>query len=442
MKHVRLVVLALIMASISVMPVIGGGQQAEGEAGEERIEIRFHHHEARYSELLNDVVAEFEAQNPNIDIVPEMVPWVEAFSLLINQRETGNLPDIFIPGNTWVAPFAQQGMILDLTDRIEAWERNGAPISEDFYEGDGLFYNLDNKWYGLPYASDTRMLFYRTDYLEEAGLDVPTTHEEFVEVAKALTDPENGVWGYGLLGSPDGVTFQTIANWTIQRGGFLFKEGPNGELESNVNSPEFVEAIRWYTDLHLEHKVSPPGAPNYALADAESGFQSGALAMIITGPWFIPQLDENPNIEGKWAAAPLPAGPENDTTFLGGYPLVISTHSEHPDAAWKFMQYMVSRDALLPYSQATNIPPAYQSMAEGYAGSSDALQVQINSLQKAVPNSYPFEAPPILASMTDGEMPVQQEVQAILAGNKSVEEAMQDAHDTVNKMFADFRARQ
>jgi ABC-type glycerol-3-phosphate transport system substrate-binding protein len=429
MKQRQLSAFTLLIVIVTLVLAVSG------TTAQEAVTIRFQHHEAQYTEEINTAIAAFEAANPNITVESELVPWVEAFALQTNQAATGNLPDVFVVGNTWVAPYAQMGALADLTARIDSWETDSGPIADDFYPGDKLFYNLDGKWFGLPYMAETRLLFYRTDWLEAAALELPTTHEEFTAVAQALTNPDEGHWGFGLLGSPDGVTFQSFVTWAIQRGANLFKEDDSGNLVANINSPEYIEAIQWYTDLLLKEQIAPSGAAGYALSDVESGFQGGSLGMIITGPWFIPALQANTELEGKWNVAPLPAGPANDFTFLGGYPLVMASNSQHPEEAWLFMQFMTSKESILPYAIATNIPPAYQSMAGGYVREDPILQIFIDGLQKAVPNSYPFEAPAILASMTDGEMPLQYAIQAVLNGELTPEEAAIEADIKVNEML-------
>lgn len=423
-----------VLFSISILVIFATLLPANIDAQEE-VTIRFMHHEARYSQEINDAIEAFEEAYPNINVEPELVPWVDSYALLINQFETDSLPDVFITGNTWVSPMAEIGMLSDITERMTSWERDGVPILEDVYSGDALFYSLDGRWYGLPQVSYPRQMIIRTDWLEELGLEPPTNHEEFLEVARAMTDPEKGRWGFGLMGSPDGVTFQNFVNFAIQRGAYLFREDEDGNLVSNIDSPEYIEAIRWYTDLLLEEGIAPPGAAAYSSGDVESAFQGGAIGMHISSPHFVPALEENTALEGKWEVVPTPGGPVNDVLFLGGWPLVMSSTTEHPEETWEFMKFMVGREALLPYLDATGAPPAYKSLADEWAGDDTNRQLYVQGLERAQPNSYPFEAPSILASMTDGEMPLQFALQAVLNGEMTPEEAAADAHAKVNEML-------
>lgn len=426
MRSKLLLIVSIVVLIASALPVV---------SAQEEVTIRFMHHEARYIEPLNEAITAFEAAYPNINVESELVPWVDSFALLTNQFETGHLPDVFIPGNTWVAPLAQIGMLADVTERMEDWETETGPILDDVYPGDEAFYTIGGSWYGVPYGSYVRVLVYRSDWLEELGLEPPTNHDEFVEVAKAMTNPKEGRWGFGLLGSADGVTFQNFVNWMIQRGAYLFKEDENGSLVSNIDSPEFIEAMRWYTDLLLEQEVAPPGAAAYSNGDVESAFQGGSLGMLIDSPHFLPALAENPLLEGKWAIAPCPAGPENDVHFLGGWPLVMSSTTEHPEEAWTFIQFMASREALMPYMDAQGSAPGYQSMAAEWAGDDPNRSLVVELLPKGMPNSYPHTPPSILASMTDGEMPIQYALQAILNGQMTPEEAAAEANARVNAML-------
>jgi len=405
------------------------------------VTLRFMHHENVFTQQLTSVIKQFEATHPSIKIQQELTPWTQAFNLLTNDAATGHSPDLMVLGDTWPAAFAPQGMLRPLDKWINAWKLpDGKPVTSQWYEGDKLFYHVQGHYYGSPMLAETRALYYRTDWLAEAGLaGPPRTHDEFVSVAKKLTNRGKNRYGYGLLSSPDGVTFQNAMTWITQRGGTLFKKVSYG-LAANTDAPAFVSALRWYTDLALKHKVTPPSYANFSIADAESGFQAGALGMIVTGPSYLPQLKANSKMNGKWNVALLPHGPANNYAFLGGVPISMSSQTQHPEEAWAFIKYMTTPDNELGYLRPSAVFPGWISTAREQApwSTDPHLQTFAAEIKLARPNSYPFPAPPVLASMTDGQMPLQYELQGILAGQETVEQGAQRATVGINTMLRQY----
>ena len=69
--------------------------------------------------------------------------------------------------------------------------------------------------------------------------------------------------------------------------------------------------------------------------------------MYMAGAWFAGTLtDEFPDIDGKWATAPLPEGAAGCKTTIAGDSLVMMEQTENPDAAWLWMEFLSQPDIL------------------------------------------------------------------------------------------------
>ena len=112
------------------------------------------------------------------------------------------------------------------------------------------------------------------------------------------------------------------------------------------DSPEGIEALRFYTDLYTKYKVSPPGTLSMGEDEYRTMMAQGKLAMAIGGPWSIPLIETaNPDIKGKYGFAVHPHNVgKSSGTFFGGWYFATAATSKEKDLAWKFISHVTSYD--------------------------------------------------------------------------------------------------
>ena len=249
------------------------------------VEIRFMTHntlEQPAGEVLKQMIADFETENPDIKIVLEEVPNADILTKLTTYAEGdgSNLPDI-IDGQFGLASFVNLNAALDITDRIDAEGLRDSFIPVALQAGtDG-----EGRILGLPFYTGTDALYYRTDHFEEAGLDPaapPKTWDELVTTAKALTNPRAGRYGFGMYGKTH----------TVRCIHFMQNNGPDGEMlrldpdtgmwTILVNSPESIEAIEFMVSLRREHEVVPPNVVEMDYPANVAAFAGGNISMLTT----------------------------------------------------------------------------------------------------------------------------------------------------------------
>jgi multiple sugar transport system substrate-binding protein len=232
-------------------------------------------------------------------------------------------------------PYAEKSTAVKVDDYVDAFLN--AAIWED-------------KLYGLPYDGESTGLFYRTDLFEAAGIDkAPETWEEFEEAAAALTDPEQRTYGFILFATEAAYYWYP---WLWQNGGELLSEDGS---EIVFNSEEGKEAAEFYVGLA---EYSPVDYLNSNSYDGRIAFAEGQVAMYIAGAWFAGGMQsEFPDIEGKWAAAPLPERKQCATTIAGDT-LVIPASSENHDASWKWIEFLSAPQNLALWTVGTPENPS------------------------------------------------------------------------------------
>jgi multiple sugar transport system substrate-binding protein len=273
----------------------------------------------------------FEKEYPNITVEFEPVPSGRSSDKLLTEIAGGNAPDTAFVDAGFVQALASRGALMDLDGYIAGSE---VVATDDYVEGFRNTALLGGSMYGLPFDGETTGLFYRTDLFDQAGIEnPPATWEEFEQTAAALTDPAKKQYGVAIFSTEAAYYWYP---WLWQAGGdTLSADGQDVAFDS----PEGVEAAQFY--VNLAQKYAPP---DYLASDSWNGrvaFATGKVGMYIAGSWFAGQmLSEFPDIEGKWATAPLPKGPAGCATTLAGDSLVMLGSTQQRDAAWLWIEFL------------------------------------------------------------------------------------------------------
>ncbi len=248
----------------------------------------------------------------------------------------------------------------------------------DLYE----FWRFDGKnLYGVPENIQMMALYYNKDIFDKAGIAYPDatwSYDKLLEVAKQLTITEGDKtvqWGFdkGALGAWWGA--QTFG-WAS---GASFFDKIIEPTKFTVSDPRNVEGIQWLHELVYTHKVAPDQTQAEAIAQDVSLFQTGKLAMVADGTWY---MSSNANSSFKWDMAPLPTwkGKRALPFWFGGW--VIAKDSKAADGAvawstWSATDYqkeLVKNRDWIPIRRAEREDPAYlQGLPKGFKSVVDTL---------------------------------------------------------------------
>jgi len=197
----------------------------------------------------------------------------------------------------------------------------------------------------------------------------------------------------------------------------------NEEGRCGFDSPEFREALTYYTNLYTEDRVTPPDTPTYGNAQLEELFQQGRLAMMIDGPWLYRALQEaEVDFLDAVDIAVVPRGPAGRFGFLGGWPLVLWKNAENKDAAFRWIRFATDPEGYLPQlAAASGILPGRRSIVDTEPWNTEPLDVFAEQLEFAYPYQYPEpEIPQMGALEVDA---VQTAVQSVMLGQATVDDA-------------------
>ncbi len=233
---------------------------------------------------------------------------------------------------------------------------NASPLKADIEPSllEGM--TLDGQIWSVPMAANNVGVFYRPSLFKAAGItQPPQTWEQFRQAAKQLTRDTNGdgkIDRYGML-LPLGKGEWTVFTWLP----FLFSAG--GELldgnRPNLVNPEAIAALQLWSDLRRDGSAILSGPERgYEIND----FLSGRVAMQLTGPWTLGELEAARRESGvDYDVMPIPGNRERASVVGGENLFVMNTTPEREKASLEFLSYVLSPEFQTSWALDTGYLP-------------------------------------------------------------------------------------
>ena len=225
----------------------------------------------------------------------------------------------------------------------------------------------------VPWISDTRVLFYRTDILAAQGITAPpTTWDQMKEYAtKLAARAGDDTYGYYIPQWDAPLPIQ----FTWQAGGSVVDA--SGKV--GLDTPEFKQAVDYYLSFYRNNLV--PTASDF---DQTQGFISGAAPMLISGPYLAKAVtDQAPELAGKWGVTTLPRA-KNGTALFAGSNLGVFSKSTNVDASVKLLNFLAQPATQLDWYKINGELPTVKSALSDPSLAGDPLvKVYVKQLADA-----------------------------------------------------------
>lgn len=351
--------------------------------------------------------------------------------------------DIFMCCTDWLAEAIENQHILQLDDFIAA---NPPPNWPDGWHSRllGIQQDANGSFYGMPYHDGPQVFMYRTDLFDDPKeqlhferqfkrpLAPPATWDEFLDIARFFTRPDDELYGCVIAGMPDG--HNSVYDFCIH----LWSRG--GELLNDVGQPIFAsesgrEALQFYLDLIHTHRVTQPDPWEYDSVASGEYYASGRAAMMWNWVGFqtVADLPEFSAIPGRTRSTLLPggSGPRGkQVSLLVYWVMTIATGARDPQSAWDFLRHLAipEMDLITAESGGSGVrkstwsnPRIKQQFA--YYDILDDVYKTVRFLPR-IPE-YP-QVNTILNDM----------MASLVRGNGSIDRALEHASDRVSELLA------
>lgn len=359
--------IAVTLATALTMTACGGGSdQQTGADAKQTLTVWGMGEEAK---RLQEVSKDFTKQHPNITIKVTPVGWDVVGQKMTSAAAAGKLPDMAQMGSTMMGQF----VALDALEPVNTKTFK----KSDFFPATWDNNVVDGTAYGVPWYADVRGLYYRTDLAKKAGVDkAPTTWADHKALAETY-QKHGSKFGTALQPSNTGA-WQSFVQFLYSEGGDIVdKDG-----KSALGSAAAVKAFRtWggYFKDGLAKKNFVPGS------DVAKTFAGGDEPMFMSGPWMVRNLnDQQPQLKGKWKAAPLPAGPKGSVSWVGGASLVTFKDSAHKAAAEEFTKYLTTAKMQAKWYDVVRDLPANKAAYDQPQVADNAQADGLDVFQKAL----------------------------------------------------------
>ncbi len=422
--------------SIIIFAVMLCMMTATGAFSADKIKLRFQDWrlaEIPTGKIMEQMFREFEKQNPGIIVEGEPIPAKERERKFVIQSKAGNPPDIVRMVTSTAPKFADMGVLLPLDEYYKKefqipYDQIYAPHLLDASQWKGTMY-------GLPSEGGIYFLYINSKLYGEAGLDPnkpPQTWDEWLEHLKKVTNPSKNIYGTMVraavsVGSPLYLKMYFLAN-----GASFFNKD---YTEVVMDSPEGIEAFKFWVELFTKHKVVPPGATEIGYTEYIGAFAQGRIATLpLHGVGRGSILKANPDIEEYMVPALMPG--KHKVALARGTVHGISKKCKHPEAAWKLLQFIGNKENHLKLWQSSGIYP-------GLLSALNDPSVVSNPFAKIVAEgSKTAQAYPLIPIWPKTANILVNSMQEALLGVKPPEQALREAADKARELLKEYREKQ
>lgn len=369
----------------------------------------------KFKAPLLEAIREFEEDNPGIKIEPEWTPNFDYYDKYKIALTGDQAPDIVKIDHVFVQALGYNDQVYDLA------ELGANKIKDKFIKSTWDANMYQKHVYALPFDANTLALMYNKDLLEKAGVEPPTTLNELIKASQKVSAlGEEGVYGYTIPFDPGKsgfLSFQFIS-WIARNGGSILNDDWS---KATLNTPETINALKQLKSL-IDTKAAP------ANTFMENEFYAGKIGMLEMGPWHVPTITD-PDAPANFGIVPVVSLKDGVDTYapLGLYSLAISKTSEHPEEAYKFIEFLATNEKMqIAYSKATNLMPTVKTAYEDEFYDNDVWKIFTKQLEKTVSRPGSPAWPQIDEAITIA-------IQEVLIGTKAPAEALKDAEEKINK---------
>ncbi len=334
-------------------------------------------------------------------------------------------PDVVHIDVTWPAQFATPGWLAPLDSYVSS------SYLSQFWPSAASVGKVNGHIYGIQRYMDIGMLYYRTDLVQKYGGGTPPqTRDDIQAMATKILAGEagNGI-KYGYL-MPGKKIEAIVDEWLEFIWGAGSTIGKPGSL--NVNGAAQVTALQYMHDLIYTSKLAPSGTDTYAPNDILSLFNNG-LSPFMRNWTFAYAIANNPSkskVAGKVnVTKTLATSGNTGHGCTGGWVLAINANSQYKDEAWKFIEFLLSKDTQTSLAMNAGLVSSRPDVVND-----SSVQAKVPYFKQLATILNSGNNRPQLVHYNQFTTPLQAAINGVLSGQGSPSSALSDAQSQVGSL--------
>jgi multiple sugar transport system substrate-binding protein len=362
-------------------------------------------------EDLDEMIAFFESENPNITIDVQTATYDDYFTKLQTLIAGGDAPDVFELNYENFISFAAKGVLLNVDKYAQADDSYDASV---YYPRSLQAFQYNGMQLGMPETFSTVVLYYNQEAFDAAGIDYPAadwTWADAVEAGKAVMAANEGMWGLH-----SGIQFWEFYKKAAQHNCQFFNDD---QTEVLINSAECVAAVETMVSF-LDEGIMPTNEEMAGVSDGDM-FANGELGMLVSGIWMYSAFAD---AAFTWDIQVEPGADVQATHFFANAVNVFAG-TQHPAEAYEWIKFFTSdpRMAEIRISTGWELPtlsnPEYVA---GYLEQSPPAnrQAVFDSLQYSI-------VPPVIVRANEMIDAIHAALDQVVLGLQTPQEALDGA---------------
>jgi len=372
-------------------------------------------------EFMEQLIADFESQHPNIKVKRIHNPWWDCYNKTLALSQAGTPADVMGMEGIWMSALDKLGALEDLGPWLD---KEGEAYKDRFVAPALVKYQGKIKaifMYVYPFA-----IAYNPDILKEKGMNPPKSLDEFKAQLAELKDPRKNVFGTALPLSAEG-TYHTMMIFGLTLAQYDGKY-VNDDGTAAFNSEAGIKALTFLKSL-VDEKLVVPGPLGMTAKETREYFAANQIVYTYDGP-FIATITAQTNKEMKPAYVPQ-MKTEASAYIVGGSGLSMSAKSAHKEEAWEFIKYMMSDPISDRMMRVTGLPWGLKIIADNPFVKDDPILGECAAMTND-PGTILF---PVTPEADKVQRAFAENIQAALLGQKEIEQALADAAAEWNNLI-------
>ncbi|KAM3097784.1 ABC transporter substrate-binding protein [Phormidesmis sp. 146-12] len=410
-------VLALLGIVLSWLVSCGAPAVRQQASSSREVEFWTMQLQPQFTDYFNQLIATFETENPGTKIRWVDVPWAEMERKILTAVAAKSAPDVVNLNPNFASQLATRNAWLELDSKVPA------EVKQQYFSNIWQSSTLDGKSFGLPWYLTTRVAIYNNDLLKQAGLTKPpTTYAELAQAAKQIKD-KTGKYAFfaTLVPEDSGEVLESFVQMGVQL--------VDGQGKAAFNTPQGKAAFQYWVNLY-KNGLMPKEVLTEGHRHAIDLYQQGQTAILASGAEFLKTIEKNaPSISKVSASAPQITG-DTGKKNVAVMNLVIPRDTDQPDAALKFALFVTNDQNQLSFAKAANVLPSTIKASEDRYFTNipaDATPVDKARMVSASQLKTAEVLIPAMKDVKELQKVVYQNLQAAMLGQKTVDQAVNDA---------------